>query len=201
MLDYEDKKNIELKAILLGSSGVGKTNLINTCTGLKFDKCSRPTTTGTFSQKIITINGKNFTINLWDTAGQEKFRSLTKIFLKKADIVIYVYDITNRNSFEDLEEWINICKETVDNEFIGGVVGNKSDLYLSEEVKEDEGKKFADSKNFHFRLVSAKETPSSFIKFLEELIEEHKELFKNDVIENSTLTNSKISLKNKKGCC
>ena len=191
----------EIKVILIGESATGKTSLINTSIGLQFKEHLDSTATNSFVPKKITIGNKEYTVNLWDTIGQEKFRSLTKIFLKKADIVIYVYDITNRNSFEDLEEWINICKETVDNEFIGGVVGNKSDLYLSEEVKEDEGKKFADSKNFHFRLVSAKETPSSFIKFLEELIEEHKELFKNDVVENSTLTNSKISLKNKKGCC
>ena len=172
--EIEDEKPIEMKAILLGNSGVGKTNLINTCVGLKFEEGNNPTTSGSFAQKKILIGNKNITINLWDTAGEEVYKSITKIFLKKSEIVVFVYDITDKQSFKDLEDWIDLCKNMIDNDYVCGIVGNKADLYLNEQVKEEEGKKYAESKSMQFQLVSAKQNPTSFINLLTDLVIEHK---------------------------
>ena len=121
-------------------------------------------------QKKMSINGKSYTINLWDTIGQEQFRSLTKIFMKGAKIVIFVYDITRRETFEQLNFWIENTKEVLGDKPILGIVGNKSDLYFNEQVKEEEAEEFSQKhNNIPFKLTSAK-TPKSFSDFLEKLV-------------------------------
>jgi len=172
----DDQQNNTMKVILLGNSGVGKTNLINTSVGQQFQEDSNATTTGTFSQKNITIGKETFYLNLWDTAGQERYESITKIFLKKSEIVIFVYDITDIKSFNDLEKWIKLTEEMIENDHVCGIVGNKEDLYSIEQVKTENAKKYAESKRMSFQLVSAKTNPSGFIHFLEELVMEQKGL-------------------------
>ena len=199
--DYKEEmeNKIQIKAILLGNAGVGKTNLINTCVGLNFDNVNNPTTTGSFVSKNIKLNDKNYIINLWDTAGQERYKSITKIFLKKSEIVFFVYDITNLKSFNDLKEWIDISKEMIDNEFVGAIVGNKTDLYMYEQVNEEEARKFAEANGLLFKLVSAKKDPRIFINFLNELIDEREGIVKGNTKEQISIR--KDVLENKKKCC
>ena len=178
MAKADDQKNNSMKVILLGNSGVGKTNLINTCVGQQFQEDTTVTTSGTFSQKNIKIGDETYDLNLWDTAGQEKYESITKIFLKKSEIVIFVYDITDIKSFNDLEKWIKLTEEMIDNDHICGIVGNKEDLYSIEQVKGETARKYADSKKMQFQLVSAKDNPAGFINFLKDLVMEHKGLSK-----------------------
>ena len=178
MTDEDD----EIKVILIGETGTGKTCLINTCVGLAFNEDNLSTVASTYSTKKYKINDQEYTVNLWDTAGQEQYRSLNKIFIKHSKIVILVYSIVVKKSFIELEYWYNTIKEILGDEAIMGVVGNKKDLYLDEEVSEEEGKKFAQSKNMSFQLVSAKECPADFIDFLQTLLEQY--LVKNGLISN-----------------
>ena len=198
--DYKEEaeNKIEIKAILLGNAGVGKTNLINTCVGLNFESGNNPTTSGSFISKNIKLNDKNYLINLWDTAGQERYKSITKIFLKKSEIVFFVYDITDLKSFKDLKDWIEMCKEMIDNEFVGAIVGNKIDLYMNEQVNEEEAKTFAESNGFLFKLVSAKKEPRVFVNFLNELIDEREGIVKGNTKEQISIR--KDVLENKKPC-
>ena len=184
----ENLEKIPLKVILLGNSGVGKTNLINTCIGMEFDHGNIPTTSGSFVQKTIEIEDKIYLLNLWDTAGQETYKSLTKIFLKKSNIVIFVYDITDLKSFKDLESWIQISDEMIENNFLCAIVGNKTDLYMREQVNEEQARKYAESKGMQFQLVSAKENPKVFGLFLKELIENHEGITKTDTKELINIT-------------
>lgn len=141
-------------------------------------------------------------VNLWDTVGQEKFESLTKLFLKDSEIVIFVYDITDKKSFESLEKWMGLCKEVLSaNQFVSAVVGNKIDLYAKEQVKEDDAKKFAQLKGMQFKLISAKETPEYFQLLLEELIEELEKFSGSNIRESIRLTQLKEDKKRKKCDC
>ena len=199
----DDQQNNSMKVILLGNSGVGKTNLINTSVGQNFQEDTSATTTGTFSQKNIKIGDEIYTLNLWDTAGQEKYESITKIFLKKSEIVIFVYDITDAKSFKDLEKWIKLTEEMIDNDHVCGIIGNKEDLFSREQVKGETAKKYADSKKMQFQLVSAKDNPAGFINFLKELVVEHKGLSKPEKRDTIGLSkeNYKTSKKNQKCNC
>jgi small GTP-binding protein len=172
----EDVDSEEIKIILIGDSGVGKTNLINTCVGLDFNESENPTITGYFNSKTMEVNDRTYSLNLWDTAGQESYRGLTQLFFRGAELVILVYDITSRKTFESLDEWYEISEDTINNEHIYGIVGNKNDLFVKAEITEEEGDNYAKSKKAKFKLVSAKETPESFVKFVEELVMDYKKI-------------------------
>ena len=165
---------IEIKTILVGSSGVGKTNLINVTVGQGFNESSKPTNCCNLLQKNLEINNIKYVINLWDTIGQEAYKGISKLFFREAQIVIFVYDITSKDSFLNLEEWIQMANEIIDGEYISGIVGNKNDLYLHSQVSEAEAREYAINKNMKFRLMSAKEDPKSFEEFLIELVKEFK---------------------------
>ena len=165
----------EIKVILVGESGTGKTSLINIAMGMKFvEGTELSTSAATFVTKIIKIGGKSYTLNLWDTIGQEKFRSLTKIFIKDSKIVIFVYDITRLDSFKELNYWFKTIQDVLGDTAVLGIAGNKHDLFMKEEVKEEVAEKYAEDKGVPFKLTSAK-NPLSFNTFLEDLLKKYIE--------------------------
>ena len=196
----------ELKVILVGESGTGKTCLINVTIGKQFTDYSPSTIISTFVIKKINKNGINYSLNIWDTAGQEQFRSMTKIFIKNSKIVIFVYSIDRKDSLKGLEEyWINTIKEALGDEAIYGMVGNKFDLFEEEEVKEETAKELANKYDLKFKLVSAKEDPNGFIEFLEELLDVYLQKkgiisTKKDTI-NINNSDANKDNKRKKNCC
>ena len=196
-------ENEEIKVILIGDSGVGKTNLINTSIGLEFSKTDSPTVSGSFVSKIYTINDKQYIINLWDTAGQEAYKGITQLFFRDSQIVILVYDICSTTSFKSLDNWFELCEDTINNEHIYGFVGNKNDLYLNAEVTENEGKEYAKSKNSKFKLCSAKSDPQSFVDFVEELVIEDKQIKKINRRQSMKINKSDMMAKKEdnNGCC
>ena len=180
-MDFEEKGSI--KAILIGNEGVGKTNLIKVSTGGEFNEDEKTTINASSSNKTSTINKIEYNLSIWDTLGQESLRHLTKIFFKNSKIVIFVYDITSRESFEGLNSWDKDVKDVIGVDVIKGVVGNKQDLYLNEKVTETEGKNYAESIGAKFLLTSAKTDPKSFSQFLQDLLIEY--LNKNEIIEQN----------------
>ena len=192
----------EIKVILVGEMATGKTSLINTAIGLEFQEKVPSTTSNSIMNKTIEIEGKPYTVNLWDTIGQEKYRALTKIFMKDAKIIIYVYDITNLHSFNELKFWFEFTKEVINDDTVLAVVGNKSDLFLKELVKEEEGKKLAKEMGYEFALTTAK-NPIIFCKFLEKLVEMYITR-KEEGVNDSKNTSQRIRggrHKHKKKCC
>ena len=120
---------------------------------------------------------KNLVLDIWDTAGQEKYRSLTKFFYKDALMIIFVYDITRRESYENLKNiWYKEAKENMDPNAISGIAGNKCDLYDNEAVPETEAREFAKSINALFTLTSAQNKQGV------------EDLFKNIGYKNSIIT-------------
>ena len=204
--DNNIEEEEEIKVILVGEMGTGKTSLINTAIGLNFQEKLASTTTNSIMNKTMTINGKSYSVNLWDTIGQEKYRSLTKIFLKGAKIVIFVYDITNLNSFKELNYWFESTKEIINEKIVMGIVGNKSDLFLKEEVKESDARALAKQKGFDFALTSAKNS-TMFCEFLEKLLKKYLGQEDEDNEDDNKkkkaekLKIGKAGEKTKKGCC
>ena len=205
--DEVDEDEEEIKVILVGEMGTGKTSLINTAIGLQFQEKLASTTTNSIMNKIMKINGKTYSINLWDTIGQEKYRSLTKIFMKGAKIVIFVYDITSLNTFKELNYWFDSTKDIINEQTVMGIVGNKSDLFLEEEVKETDARKLAKEKGFEFALTSAKNS-TMFCEFLEKLIKKYlgeeiddEDNDDNDKKKGEKLKAQKDGTKGKKNCC
>ena len=146
-----------LKITLIGDTGAGKTCIINRYINDDFlpDKVS---TMGVFcSNKLVKENNKLLRVDLWDTAGQEQYRSLGRHFYKDSYVIILVYDITNRESFENLKIiWYKDLLKYNEKYTILAVVGNKNDLYEIEKVSEEEGRNYAKEINAIFMLVSAK---------------------------------------------
>ena len=166
----------EIKVILIGDSGIGKTNLINTSVGMQFSDKLKPTISPSYNVKIFEIEGKKYRLNLWDTAGQEKYVKVTKLFFKGSGIIILVYDITNKESFKSLENWHQMSEDIIESEHIYGLVGNKNDLYLDSKVSAKEVQDFAQSIKTKYKIVSAKEQPELFVEFLEELVKDYHKI-------------------------
>ena len=169
------KEDNSIKIILLGEAGCGKTNLINVCCGLEFDENSASNITASFSEKKITIKNIEYNLKLWDTAGQEKFRSLNSLFIKDSQICILVYDITDKGSFKELDYWLKTVEEKLGKKPLLAVVGNKLDLFESEEVTEEEGENYSNKIGAFFQRTSAKENRTGFSNFINKLVQEFLE--------------------------
>ena len=167
----EDDKII--KIILLGESGVGKTNLIQVALDQPFQKEKISTLISSYYESEIIIQNKKYIYTLWDTAGQEVYRSLNKSFIKDSKIVILVFAINNRKSFEEIDYWINSVKESLEeNKYIMALVANKSDLFDEQEIPDEEIMKKGKELNIKTKITSAAEDSVGFKMFLEELLKD-----------------------------
>ncbi len=146
-----------VKTVLVGESGVGKTSIISRFITDSFDPEVLSSSSAQFISKTIKITDeKSIKFDIWDTAGQEKFRSLAKIFYKDARIIIYVYDITDKKSFEEIKKyWYKETTDNMDSNVVLALIGNKIDLYENEQVTDEEGQKFAKEINAIFKTTSA----------------------------------------------
>ena len=210
------------KIVLIGESGVGKTSIISRYINNSFDLQVLTSSSAQFISKIIYLTDEiSLKFDIWDTAGQEKFRSLAKIFYKDAKVIILVYDITNKASFDNLKNyWFNEIEENSVSDVILAIVGNKDDLYENEQVSIDEGKKFAKEKNAIFKRTSAlsnRNIESLFLDIAKKIIDPNYDYLaednklKEEFIKRNNIKekdNQKIDLKKddkkflfKKNCC
>ena len=154
--DYE-QEDYKIKIIVVGDSGVGKTNLINRFASDKFDTNSKATIGVEFVYKTLKINKEVIKVEVWDTAGQERYRAITSSYYKGAKGAIIVYDITNEDSFNNVESWMNEVtkKGKTDMQFL--LVGNKKDLVNDRKVTEQKGIDKAKELNMNLFEASALE--------------------------------------------
>ena len=181
---------ITIKLIILGDSGVGKSSIIQRYYSDSFNENLQITLKANFLEKEIIINNQKINLELWDTAGQEKYRSLTQIFVKNSKIIIFAYSVTSLKSFESLNFWYDFVQKEIRQNTILGLAGNKTDLIFEnnyeEEVSEEKGKEFADKKGASFALVSAKESSKEIISLINELIYNYLENRESNSIDLNT---------------
>ena len=153
----KNEKPLSIKVVLLGETAVGKSSLISRFVNENFYSNFVPTMSGCYSAKNVTIKDKKIKFEIWDTAGQEQYRSVMRMFYKDAAVAILVYDITRKDSFEEIKNYW--YKEVIYNspeDIIIAIAENKSDLYEYEEVDKKSVEEFCHNINCIHRRVSAK---------------------------------------------
>ena len=146
-----------LKIVIVGDSGVGKSNFLLRFISGRYNSVYQPTIGSDFHSKIITLpkTKQNIKLQFWDTAGQEKYRAINKIYFQKVQGIILAYDITCRESYERLGDWVKLINDNIDYAPIL-LIGNKVDDATNNRiVRLEEGKKFADEHDFLFFETSA----------------------------------------------
>jgi small GTP-binding protein len=148
--------NYLFKYIIIGDAAVGKSNLLLRYAHGQFKDEYQLTIGVEFGAKNISINDKIYRIQIWDTAGQENFRSITRAYYKNSVCALVVYDITNRDSFNNIANWVEDCKNQSPKTIFMVLVGNKSDLSDKRVISIDEGRELAEKYNMIFFETSAK---------------------------------------------
>ena len=196
MSEDKKKKLFEAKIITLGDGQVGKSSLILRYVDNSFSTNYLSTIGVDSKYKKIKLNGEEIKVKIFDTAGQERFRSITSDYIRKANGMLLVYDITHKPSFENVENWINNLKEETGQKMIPCVlIGNKKELTEERVIKEDQGKELAKKLEMeeHFYETSCS-TGENVQKAFSDLIEQIYNKYGNKT------TNSNLQLdKNKKG--
>ena len=154
----EEEEYIPCKVVLLGEAGVGKTSLLTRFVSGTFSQLVMSSTGSSFVTKNIELDENNkIKFQIWDTAGQEKYRSLAKIFYQSAAVALLVYDITTQSSFNGLKDYLaKEIRESSPEDIIVAVVANKSDDYMEQQVDMQDGKNLAKELNAIFQTTSAK---------------------------------------------
>ena len=212
-MDNEDQ-TIKCKVVLLGKSGVGKTSIISRYTTNVFKESLMTTPGANFITKKVNFPKANKTvrIQIWDTAGQESFRSITRSYYKNSTCAFIVYDITYKRSFDNVIIWLKECKDLCYKNILICLVGNKLDLEDKRQVSYEEGKNFADENDLLFFETSARDGNNIKEIFMESanlLVDKiEKGEIKLENTDNGIKINKDddeeeyiIKVKNKKKCC
>lgn len=144
------------KYIIIGDTGVGKSCLLLQFTDKRFQPMHDLTIGVEFGARMITIDNRQLKLQIWDTAGQESFRSITRSYYRGAAGALLVYDITRRETFNHLTRWLEEARQNASQSMVIMLIGNKSDLDHRRQVSRDEGEKFARDHGLIFLETSAK---------------------------------------------
>ena len=200
------KDSPEIKVILLGETAVGKTSIIKRYYENIFEESQASTLSMSFVEKTVEIDNQKYKLVIWDTIGQEAYRSISKLFMTETKIVILIYGIDDKRTFKNLDYWYNLYKEELGNDAILGIAGNKADLITKQEVSYQEGKDFADSVGAIFAELSAKENKEGINLYMIDLINAYLQKNKSELLKekNKIKLTSKDNHNNKEdkeGCC
>ena len=197
------------KIIVIGDSSVGKTNIVSRFTDDKFDANSLATVGVNFKQKTIVSGENKVKLQVWDTAGEERFKSVINVYFRGAKAAFCVFDVTNRKSFDSCEEWIYMLREQGEPDIVIVLVGNKTDLASDRQVSTEEGALKATKNECAYIETSAKigdNIEAAFELAVRKVIEQHQS---EDANESSLMDDMDKSLhlklapkqEKKSGCC
>ncbi|XP_050526167.1 uncharacterized protein LOC126896959 [Daktulosphaira vitifoliae] len=148
-------KRLIAKLVFMGSQGVGKSSIITRYIKGDYKMDSEATIGASFMYAKVMIRDYQITLKVWDTAGQERFRSLVPMYYRNADAVAIIFDVSDRESYEQVKYWINEVRKNTDTPVVYYVVGNKTDLAESRKVTYEEAKEFSNYVNAYYWETSA----------------------------------------------
>ena len=217
--DYD----LSFKIIVVGDSGVGKSCLTMKGTKNHFEECYSPTVGFEFFTFNIRINDKNIKLQIWDTCGQEAYRSLITSFYRNSSLAILVYSVDNINSYNNIESWLNEIKSQANPEIKIFLIGNKTDLENERQISKEEAQRFSSDHIFNYFIETSAKTgfnaQSVFIRAAKELYITHldykdrasrvgsitpaTDAFQQDINMNNNfmLDDEEEKPRKKKGCC
>ncbi|XP_052048619.1 ras-related protein Rab-12 [Apodemus sylvaticus] len=185
--------DFKLQVIIIGSRGVGKTSLMERFTDDTFCEACKSTVGVDFKIKTVELRGKKIRLQIWDTAGQERFNSITSAYYRSAKGIILVYDITKKETFDDLPKWMKMIDKYASEDAELLLVGNKLDCETDREISRQQGEKFAQQiTGMRFCEASAKDNfnvDEIFLKLVDDILKK----MPLDVLRNE-LSNSILSL-------
>lgn len=211
----DDIYDFILKVLLVGDSGVGKTNIVTKYIKNEFNENSKATVGVEFCFKKLTLDDKKVNVQIWDTAGQEKFRSITASFYKGAKGAFIVFDITNKDTFENIDKWVSNVTSQADKGAAIVLIGNKTDLEDEREVTVEEAQEKAKAFNMAYMETSAKSGHNlneAFELLIRGTLKRAMESESDDEFDFTVKNNNKVKIKgngqnidtkenNKGGCC
>ena len=203
------------KIVLIGDTSVGKTNILSKYLKGEFDPKSKSTVGVEFGVKNFKIENNIVKVQIWETAGEERYRSITNAYYKGAKGSLLVYDITNKKSFENVEKWISDLKANADEDISMILLGNKTDLEDKRVVSTEEGKNKAEFYNLTFMETSAlngNNIQEAFNELIMDVYKRNHELLENQakveiIRDKKTIEldkgedNDTNEVKEKKWCC
>ncbi|KAJ2789236.1 Rab GTPase ypt31, partial [Coemansia linderi] len=184
MAASNDEYDFLFKIVLIGDSGVGKSNLLSRFTRNEFNLESKSTIGVEFATRSIQVDSKTIKAQIWDTAGQERYRAITSAYYRGAVGALLVYDIAKHPTYENVTRWLKELRDHADSNIIIMLVGNKSDLRHLRAVPTDEAKQFASENGLFFIETSALDS-SNVEQSFQQILTEIYLLVSNKAIESS----------------
>ncbi|CAH2037036.1 unnamed protein product [Thlaspi arvense] len=183
---YDEECDYLFKAVLIGDSAVGKSNLLSRFSRDEFRLDSKPTIGVDFAYRNVRVGDKTIKAQIWDTAGQERFRAITSSYYRGALGALLIYDITRRQTFKNVPKWLSELRDFSSFDTVVVLVGNKSDLRQSREVEEEEGKTLAELEGLYFLETSALENQNVEEAFLSMIGRIHEVLIQKIALDNKS---------------
>ncbi|KAL8144957.1 hypothetical protein AgCh_003246 [Apium graveolens] len=165
----DDDYDYLFKVVIIGDSGVGKSNLLSRFTKNEFSLDSKSTIGVEFATRSIRVDDKVVKAQIWDTAGQERYRAITSAYYRGAVGALLVYDVTRHVTFENVERWLKELRDHTDANIVIMLVGNKADLRHLRAVSTEDAKAFAEREKTYFMETSALESMNVENSFTEVL--------------------------------
>ncbi|KAE8680588.1 Ras-related protein RABA4d [Hibiscus syriacus] len=215
--DYNQKIDYVFKVVLIGDSAVGKSQLLARFARNEFNVDSKATIGVEFQTKTLVIDNKTVKSQIWDTAGQERYRAVTSAYYRGAVGAMLVYDMTKRQSFDNMERWLEELRGHADTNIVIMLIGNKCDLANLRAVPTEDAQEFAQRESLFFMETSALESTNVETAFFTALIQIYRIISKKTLTANDELDpngnaallkgtriivpNQEMQTPSKSGCC
>ena len=201
MNDDEDKKeaDITIKLLLIGNAYVGKTLIVQKFIDNAFSKSTVSTIGMDLQSKVIEINGKKVKYLLWDTAGEERMKTMTYSYYRGCHVILVVFDVTDRKSFQNVTTWVECIDKFAKSNVLRILVGNKTDLEDKRIISKEEGKSLAEQNGLKYYEISALKI-TGLHEMFEDIAKEYVEIYEQKAFKNFQLKKTEIT-KKKRMCC